>query len=195
MATVKQDNFNRDLMAQRGQTTGAAVLALAHNHQQLQEIMAQARAAGVQLTLPAATAPVSDQFVIAPIASQANTITIQAVPPGTGLATGIVSLAIQDNAGDTLAVTYTAGVLVIKLANTTDANNTLTLIKAALDAALTSTTGAGYSTFITGVGSTQMVHGGTNTRVASAAGVAAGTGVKSSTAGVVASRTFAIATQ
>lgn len=183
-------NFNSGLQDLRGQASGAAVLALAHNHQQLQEIMALARASNVNLVLPAATAPTPDVFVIAPIASQANTITITSASPGP--AATIATLAIQDNSGDTLAVTFAAGALVIKLANVTDANNTLTLIKAALDAALVS---VGYSTFITGAGATQMIHGGTNTRVASAAGVAAGTGVKSSTAGVAASRVFAIATQ
>jgi hypothetical protein len=168
------------------------VLALAWKHDELQELMARARAAGVQLTLPALTAPSSDVFVIAPIASQTNTITIQAVPPGTQQATGITTLEIKDAAGVSPTVTWVAGVLTISL-GTTDANNTLTALKAALDAALT--TVAAYSTFITGTASTQMVHGGTNTRAASAAGVAAGTGVKSSTAGVAASRTLAIATQ
>jgi len=188
----KVTNFNSALQDQRGQTSGAAVLALAHNHQQLQEIMAMARAAGVQLTLPAATAPSFDTFVLAPAASQTNTITVVANSPGN--ATSITSVAIQDNSGDTLAVTLTAGALLIKLANATDANNTLTLIKAAIDAAMTSTTGAAASCFITGTASTQMVHGGTNTRTAVAAGGAVGGGLKSSTAGVLASRTFAIAT-
>jgi hypothetical protein len=186
----KITNFNSGLQDLRGQASGAAVLALAHNHQQLQEIMFLARAAGVQLTLPALTAGTPDTFVIAPIASQTNTITL--VANAVGPAAGITTVEIKDSAG-ALAVTLTAGALQISL-STTDANNTLTLIKAAIDAAMTSTTGAVASCFITGTASTQMVHGGTNTRAASAAGVTAGTGMKSSTAGTVASRTLAIAT-
>lgn len=189
----KITNFNAGLQDWRGQASGAAVMALSQSHAELQELLARARAAGVQLVLPALTAPSFDTFVLAPAASQTNTITIVANSPGP--AASIATVAIADAGGDTLAVTFAAGVLAIALANTTDSKNTLTLIKAALDAALTSTTGAAYSTFITGTASTQMVHGGTNTRTAVAAGGSVGGGLKSSTAGVLGSRTLAIATQ
>jgi hypothetical protein len=162
-------------------TTGAVTGVL--NHEQVEELHRMATAAGCTLAI-ATPATAGDQVVLAPIASQGNTITIQATVPGHAQTTGLVSVAVADAGGDTLAVTYSAGVLAISLANTTDSKNTLTLIKAAIDAAVTSTTGAGLSTFITGTGSTQMVHGGTNTLVATAAGGTAGTSLKSSTAGV-----------
>ncbi len=182
----------------RGQTTLAATLALAHNHQELQEILRMARATGVQLTLPAITAAVESTQSVVQVAHAAdvtNFITITDVVPGVPAASGLLTIAIAPAGGDTLAVTMSAGgVLAIALANTTNSKNTLTLIKAALDVAGTGR----IATKITGAGSTQM--DGTTaaeTYVAAAPGAAAGTGIKSSVAGtalVAASRTLAIAT-
>lgn len=174
----------------RGTSTGPAALALAHNHSQLQEIMAVARAAGVQLQLPALVANTFDTFVLAPAASQATTITLISRVAGTQQTTGLTTVEIKDNGADAVAVTYVSGVLTINLANVTDANNTLSIIRNSIEVACA----GAISTFITGSNATQMVHGGTNTRTPVAAGGAVGGGLKSSTAGVVASRTFAIAT-
>lgn len=126
-----------------------------------------------------------DEVVIAPIASQTNTITIRALKPGPGK---IASVAIADAGGDTLAVTNVAGAITISLANATDSKNTLTLIAAAIAAANSSTLGADHSVgcFITGTASTQMVHGGTNSVTATAPGGTAAGGIKSSSLGALA---------
>jgi len=126
-----------------------------------------------------------DELVLAPIASQTNTITVRALKPGAGK---IASIAIADAGGDTLAVTNVAGAITISLANATDSKNTLTLIKAAIEAANSSTLGADHSVgcFITGTASTQMVHGGTNDVATTAPGGTAAGGLKSSTLGALA---------
>ncbi len=181
MATsVLRTALNVELLA-RGLANSSGVLNAALNRGQIEELCAVCEARGCDVTMLAPTnAAAFDQLVLAPIASQGNTLTVQATVPGTGLATGIVTVQIADNASDALAVTNTAGVILIKLANATDANNTLTLIKAALDLVAVGQ----YTVVLTGTGSTQMVHGGTNTLAATAAGGTAGTGLKSSAAGV-----------
>lgn len=183
MATdSRRTNFNAGGLA-RGLTSATGVPIAGLNHGQLDELMNLGDASGCKLTL-AAPSVANDVFVLAPVASPTNTITIQAAAPGHNVASGgIVSVQVNDNASDALAVTYTAGAILIRLANATDANNTLTLIKAALDALNTSANGQVLSCFITGTASTQMVHGGTNTLAATAAGGTAGTSLKSSTAG------------
>jgi hypothetical protein len=183
MATTYRTAFNLAASA-AGLTDANGLITKALNATQLDELLRIATASGVQLAVPALTAAgVQDQWVIAPIASQTNTITIVSAAPGHSNAAGVTTVQIGDNASDALAVTWTAGAVFIKLANATDSNNTLTLILAALNALNTSTNGAVLSAFITGTASTQMVHGGTNTLAATAAGGTAGTGLKSSTSG------------
>lgn len=178
MTHALRTRFNNELIS-RGYT-----LTQAFSQLQLREVLDIARSTGCEITKPAdsVTAGVQDSFVLAAIASQTHTITVTAVPPGTGLATGIVTIAVADAAGDVLAVTNVAGVVAIALANTTDSKNTLTLIKAALDAA----SGGQYATKITGTATTQIVHGGTNDVAATAAGGAAAGALKSSVAGSIA---------
>lgn len=175
-----------------GLTSAGIDLTAAMTETELAEAMRIVQVGGGKLSKAADSAVVAgtyDTFVLAPIASQTNTITVKALVPGAG--TGIVSIEIADAGGDTLAVTNVAGVITINLANATDSKNTLTLIKAAIDAANSSTLGVTHSvaTFITGTASTQMVHGGTNTVTATAAGGTAAGGIKASTAGAIASFT------
>ncbi len=187
MSDARRTRINTELTA-RGLSLTAAM-----DQHTLQELMSAVKVSGGRLSKAVDAVGTYDTFVLAPAASQTNTLTIKAAVVGHAQTTGIVTVAVADAGGDTLAVTYAAGVLAIALANTTDSKNTLTLIKAAIDAAVTSTTGAGLSCFITGTASTQMVHGGTNTLVAAAAGATAGTSLKSSTAGAAATGALSIA--
>jgi hypothetical protein len=181
----------------RGVATGAAALALSQTHAQLLEMLRVARAANVQLTLPAITAAVAATQSTVQLnqhGDSTNFITLTDVNPGVPSAAGILTVEIKDSAG-ALSVTWVAGVLTINL-STTDANNTLTLIKAAIDVAA----GGALTSKITGTASTQMVHGGTNTIAAAAPGSQADFthGIGAATAGtaaVAASRTLAVATQ
>lgn len=150
---------------------------------ELTETINLVKAAGGKISKAADVTGTYDTFVLATIASQTHTITVKAAVVGPGA--GIVTVAIAVAGDDTLAVTNVAGVITISLANTTGAKNTLTLIKAAIDAANSSTLGVTHSvvTFITGTASTQMANGGTNTVAATAAGGTAAGGIASSTAG------------
>lgn len=183
MATdSRRTNYNAGGLA-RGLTSATGVAVAALNHGQIDELQNLADASGCKHAL-AAPAVANDVWVLAPAASQANTLTIQSASPGHSVAAnGVTTVQVADNGSDALSVTYTAGALKINLANSTDANNTLTLIKAAIDLLNTSTNGCVASCYITGTASTQMVHGGTNTLAATAAGGTAGTSLKSSTAG------------
>jgi len=169
-------------------TSAGIDLTAALGHGQLKEAIRIVEATGGSLSKSsdAAVQGTCDTLVLAPIASQTHTITVVATPTGHAKATGIVSIAVADAGGDTLAVTNTAGVIAIALANATDSKNTLTLIKAALDAV----SAGQYSTFITGTASTQIVHGGTNDVTVRAAGAAATGALKSSTAGVAQAAAF-----
>jgi ABC-type uncharacterized transport system ATPase subunit len=196
-------NFRDQLIAWRGQATTALNLALSYNMGQLQELIRAARAANVDLVLPAITPAVAATQSVVQIAHAAdvtNYIEIRDAIAGVPSATGLATIAIAVNGSDNLAATMSAGgALVISLANTTNSKNTLTLIKAAIDAVCGAVGKAAISTKIVGTATTQM--DGTTaaeTYVAAAPGAAAGTGVKSSVAGtavVAASRTLAVTTR
>ncbi len=182
MSTTMRTNFNKAANG-KGLTDSSGNITGVLNHGQVLELYEIADAAGVKVAVDG-TQVSFDTWVLAPAASQSNTITVQSTKPGTQIAAGVKSIQIADNGSDTLSVTYTSGAVKINLANSTDSNNTLTLILAALNALNTSTNGAVLSAFITGTASTQMVHGGTNTVAATVAGGSAAGGLKSSTAGI-----------
>ncbi len=187
MSTTLRTNFNT-AVTERGLSLTAAM-----NHAQIKELLNAADAAGCKLNFPAVTAGTYDEFVLAAAAAQSHTITMRAAI--VGAANCIVTFACADAAGDTLACTNTAGAVALTLANTTDSKNTLTLIKAIIDVSNSSTLGTAHGVgvvFITGTASQQVIHGGTNDRTASAAGVAATGIVKSSTAGALASRVIGV---
>lgn len=177
MATnKKRTNINTALSL-----AGLSDLTVAMNRGQLESLINIVRAGNGDISLAAQDQ--HDIWVIADAGSQANTITIKSVPVGHSVTSGVKTVEIAVNGSDALSVTYTSGAVKISLANTTGANNTLTLILAALNALNTSTNGAVLSAFITGTASTQMAHDGTNTIAATAAGGTASHGLKSSTAG------------
>lgn len=173
-----------------GLVSAGITLSAAMTETELAEAMRIIQVGGGTLSKAADSAVVAgtfDTFRVGQVDAPTHYITIKALVPGAG--TGIVSVQVVDAAGDTLAVTNVAGVITISLANTTDSKNTLTLIKAAIDAANSSTLGVTHSvaTFITGTASTQVVHGGTNdSGVLTSAGPAAG-GVQAVSAGAIAS--------
>lgn len=178
MTDIRRTNFNTALTA-LGITLNPAQAGTGTvlNHAQLQEVLNIADAAGCKVTLGGVQA----SKTITPAATLTASLVITASKEYPGSLGNAITVAIADAGGDTLACTVSTTAISIALANTTDSKNTLTLIKALLDSTVGVGDNAGTTTRTAGTtlvnceivgtstpGSAQLVHGGTNTLVASA---------------------------
>lgn len=183
MSDARRTRLNTELTAKGLSLTGAL------NKNQLEEVVRLVDSVGGEISKAADVTGTHCSVNVGEVSAPTKYVTITAVPTGGASASGVASVSVLPAGNDTLAVTNTSGAIVINLANTTGSKNTLTLIKAALDAA----SAGQYSTAITGTASQQVTGAdATNTSGVIVPGGTAAGGVLASTLGVAQAGAFTV---